>query len=320
MGCSSSRAVIAREKVCTRSRIRSSRDGVSTSPPEPCQVRCGCRRRYSCSSSSMRSVCVRNCSAVPCRKTQCRMVWACTPCRSSSSSDSSRAGIPGRSVMAAPSVGSFWTPSWCVGGSVSSRTGGAGAPAGVAGARLAVPDQLQPRPRALVPPGLRAAAARLERIGPGHPGSGVLLLGGGVQRPLRVVEVRAAQRAQVGPAGEQDRVDVVVAGDRARRRSPRRRTRGPPRCGSGRRTASGSCGRTPAAPPSPPARSTRRCRRPRARRRPAPPRRRRRRRCRPRTSRWPRCAPSSAARPARPPGRRVEHLQREPQPVLQGPP
>ena len=49
------------------------------------------------------------------------------------------------------------------------------------------------------------------------PGPVVLLLGGGVQRPVRVVQVRAAERAQVGPAGEQDRVDVVVGGDGADR-------------------------------------------------------------------------------------------------------
>ena len=41
------------------------------------------------------------------------------------------------------------------------------------------------------------------------------LLGGGVQRPVGVVEVGAAEGAQVGAAGEDRRVDVVVAGDRA---------------------------------------------------------------------------------------------------------
>ena len=41
------------------------------------------------------------------------------------------------------------------------------------------------------------------------------LVGGGVQGPVRVPQVRAGERAQVGAAGEDDRVDVVVARDRA---------------------------------------------------------------------------------------------------------
>ena len=80
---------------------------------------------------------------------------------------------------------------------------------------------------------------------PSGPVAGVVLLGGRVQGPVRVIEVRAGERAHVGAPGEHDRVDVVVGGDGAD--GDRRRCR--PRCGSGRRTGSGSCGRRRAAPP-----------------------------------------------------------------------
>ena len=63
--------------------------------------------------------------------------------------------------------------------------------------------------------GLRLPAA----TGSGHsaPGPAVALLGRRVQRPVRVVEVRAAERAEVGAAGQHDRVHVVVRGDHADR-------------------------------------------------------------------------------------------------------
>src|SRR4051812_45872592 len=81
----------------SRSRVASS---TTPSPsPEPCQVRFGWRRRYSCSSSSIRSVCRWYCSAVPCRNTQLRVACAWVPCCSSSSSLSSRAGRPSISAL-----------------------------------------------------------------------------------------------------------------------------------------------------------------------------------------------------------------------------
>ena len=63
--------------------------------------------------------------------------------------------------------------------------------------------------------GLRAAG--LPRHRPARARPGVVLLGRGVQRPVRVVEVRPAERAQVGAAGQQDRVHVVVGRDDADR-------------------------------------------------------------------------------------------------------
>ena len=62
-----------------------------------------------------------------------------------------------------------------------------------------------------------AAAAGLPGQRPARAGAGVPLGGGGVQRPARVVQVRPAERAQVGPPGEQDRVHVVVGRDGAHR-------------------------------------------------------------------------------------------------------
>src|SRR6266568_2132937 len=81
--------------------------------------------------------------------------------------------------------------------------------------RRAGPDQLQPGPRPVGAAGLRLAAARGELVRPGGGRPGVALLRGGVQGPLRVVQVRPAQGAEVGTAGQQDRVDVVVGRDDA---------------------------------------------------------------------------------------------------------
>src|SRR5580704_4396038 len=63
----------------------------------------------------------------------------------------------------------------------------------------------------------RAPAARAPRVGPRRGRAIVALLGGGVQGPVRVVEVGPAQGAQVGPAGQDDRVHVVVGRDHAGR-------------------------------------------------------------------------------------------------------
>ncbi len=38
-----------------------------------------------------------------------------------------------------------------------------------------------------------------------------------MQRPVRVVQVRPADSAQVGAAGQDDRIDIVVGGDGAHR-------------------------------------------------------------------------------------------------------
>lgn len=65
--------------------------------------------------------------------------------------------------------------------------------------------------------GARRAAARAVLRGPGHARALVALLGGRVQRPVRVVQVRAGQRAQVGAPGEDQGVDVVPGGDGADR-------------------------------------------------------------------------------------------------------
>ena len=99
--------------------------------------------------------------------------------------------------------------------------------------------------------------------GQGAPGPVVALLGRRVQGPVRVVQVRAGQRAQVGAPGQEQGVDVVPGGDGADRddRDAERC------CGSGRRTASGTSGRTRGARRRRPARWTRRSRRRRARRR-----------------------------------------------------
>ena len=124
-------------------------------------------------------------------------------------------------------------------------SGPARAPAGVPGGGLALPDQREPRPgtvgaaglrrRAAWPP-LARASARRARCSP---------VGGRVQRPVRVVQVRAAERAQVGPAGQDD-----ASSRRHRRRSRRPRSwRCRPGCGSRRRTASGRTGRRRAARP-----------------------------------------------------------------------
>src|SRR6516225_9141648 len=90
-------------------------------------------------------------------------------------------------------------------------------PPGVPGARLALPDQLQPGTRPVGAPGLRRPAPGPPRVGPRGGRAIVALLGRGVQGPVRVVEVGPAQGAQVGPAGQDDRVHVVVGGDHADR-------------------------------------------------------------------------------------------------------
>ena len=59
-------------------------------------------------------------------------------------------------------------------------------------------QQLQPGRHLVGPRGRRAAVAGGPLVGPRCGGTGVPLLGGGVQGPLRVVEVGTAQRAQVG--------------------------------------------------------------------------------------------------------------------------
>lgn len=72
---------------------------------------------------------------------------------------------------------------------------GAGAGSGRSGRR---------GPSAACPPGARPRRGRA-----------LVALGGGrVQGPQRVVELGAADAAQVGPPGQDDRVDVVVGGDR----------------------------------------------------------------------------------------------------------
>src|SRR5436190_3121039 len=86
-------------------------------------------------------------------------------------------------------------------------------PAGMPRPGYAVPDELQPRFRPVGTAGLRPAAARLPRVGPPRARSPVVLLGGGVQGPVRVVQMRAPDRAQVGPAGQQEGVHVVVRAD-----------------------------------------------------------------------------------------------------------
>src|SRR3984885_6607280 len=90
-------------------------------------------------------------------------------------------------------------------------------PPRVPGAAGRAPDQFQPGPGPVAAPGLRGSAARAPRIGPRRGRAIVALLGGGVQGPVRVVEVGPAQGAQVGPAGQDDRVHVVVGGDHAGR-------------------------------------------------------------------------------------------------------
>ena len=131
--------------------------------------------------------------------------------------------------------------------------------------------------------GLRRAG--LPRLRPPRARPGVALLRRGVQRPVRVVEVRAAERAQVGAAGQQDRVDVVVGGDGADRD---RRDAGLVADAVGERRLVGAAERGPLVRRRP-GRSRRRRRRRRARRTPGRSRRRPRRRCRRRTSRSPRC-------------------------------
>ena len=81
----------------------------------------------------------------------------------------------------------------------------------------ALPDQLQPRPR---PVGARPSAAACCPPPTGRASgarASVALLGRGVQGPVRVVQVGAAERAQVGPAGQDQRVHVVVGRDHADR-------------------------------------------------------------------------------------------------------
>src|SRR5262249_29147858 len=90
---------------------------------------------------------------------------------------------------------------------------GLGPPVGVRGTGPPGPDQLEPRPGAVGPAGLRLAAARGERGRPAGGPRGVGPVGRGAPRPLRVVQVGPAQRAEVGPARQDDRVDVVVGGD-----------------------------------------------------------------------------------------------------------
>ena len=89
---------------------------------------------------------------------------------------------------------------------------------------------------------LRSSCALAARYCLGQPTSVIADLGRLGQRPRRVGEVRPRDRAQVGAAGGDDAVDVVGLGDRADRDGRRCR----PRCGCGRRTASGTCGRRPA--------------------------------------------------------------------------
>ena len=92
------------------------------------------------------------------------------------------------------------------------------APAGVLRAGDAGPDQLQSRPRAIGAAGLRRPAPGLPLARPACPGPGVALVGCGVQRPVRVVQMRPADGAQVRASGQDQRVDVVVGGDARRRR------------------------------------------------------------------------------------------------------
>ena len=93
----------------------------------------------------------------------------------------------------------------------------AGSPAAMGGAAPAVADQLEPRLRPVGAARLRLARAGLPRLAATSRPARVVLLGRGVQRPVRVVEVRPAERAQVGPPGQQDRVHVVVGRDGADR-------------------------------------------------------------------------------------------------------
>src|ERR1700754_479031 len=88
-------------------------------------------------------------------------------------------------------------------------------PSCVPGAGHASADELEPRPRTVSAAGPRPSAPRFEWIGPAHPRPEVALLGGRMQGPVRVIEVRPPDRAQVGPPGEQDRVHVVPGRDRS---------------------------------------------------------------------------------------------------------
>ena len=178
------------------------------------------------------------------------------------------------------------------------RESGAGCPGPPArvpgGPRVRVAHQVEPGFGPVGTAELRPPAPRGEGW---RPVQRVLLLGGGVQRPLRVVEVRAAERAQVGRGRR-----AAASSRRPRRRwrrprSPRRRDRVADPVGVRRLV------RAPVRGPlvgddlagGHVDRVRRRARRRRGRSRP-----RRRRRCRPSPSRSPRCGRSSAARPATP--------------------
>ena len=97
----------------------------------------------------------------------------------------------------------------------SARVVRPGPPPAVPGRRLSAADQLEPGPRPVGAAGLRLAAAGPPRQRPGSPRAVVVLLDRGMQRPRRVVEMGAADGAEVGPAGHQDRVHVVVRRDHA---------------------------------------------------------------------------------------------------------
>ena len=86
--------------------------------------------------------------------------------------------------------------------------------------------------------------------------------GGRPHGEVRIDEMRARERDEVGAAGGNDGVDLVGGGDGADAHGGEPA----PRCGSDRRTASGTCGRRPAARPPWSGRSTRRSGRSRPRR------------------------------------------------------
>src|SRR5438094_6954773 len=71
-------------------------------------------------------------------------------------------------------------------------------------------DQVQAWPGSVGAARRRFAASALELD---RPRDCDVLLGGGVKRPGGVVEVRPAQRAEVSPSGQDDRVHVVVGSD-----------------------------------------------------------------------------------------------------------
>src|SRR5438552_18360511 len=76
------------------------------------------------------------------------------------------------------------------------------------------PDEVETWLRPVGAARLRLAAAGGERLRPRHR---IALLGRRVQRPLWIVKVRAAERAEIRAAGQDQRIDVVVRRNRADR-------------------------------------------------------------------------------------------------------